>query len=101
MFHYVYLLENGSGEHRYVGYTTDLRTRLAEHNKGKNSSTKPYIPWRIIHYEAYLNEKDAKRREKYLKTSQGMRLLQRMIKEYRYEQKTIYSSRISTTRWTG
>jgi len=47
-------------------------------------STKPYLPWRIIFFEAYRNEKDAKRREKYLKTSQGGRLLKRMLKEYFY-----------------
>ncbi len=46
------------------------------------------MPWKLIHNEAYLNEKDAKRREKYLKTSQGSRLLKRMLKKYFYEQKT-------------
>ena len=44
------------------------------------------MPWRLIHYEAYRNEDDAKRREKYLKTSQGSRLLKRMLKEYFYSQ---------------
>jgi putative endonuclease len=71
----------------YVGYTTDLRKRLQEHNRGLNFSTKPYRPWRLIHFEAYLNENDAKRRENYLKTSQGSRTLKRMLKEYFYSQK--------------
>lgn len=72
----------------YKGYTTDLIRRLKEHNQGLNFSTKSKKPWKIIHYEAYLNEKDAKRREKYLKTSQGMRLIKRGLKEYFYVQKT-------------
>ena len=46
------------------------------------------MPWHLIHYEAYYNEDDAKRREKYLKTSQGSRLLKRMLKEYFYNKKT-------------
>jgi putative endonuclease len=68
----------------YVGYTENLRKRLYEHNQGLNHSTKLYKPWEIIHFEAYRDEKDAKRREKYLKTSQGSRLLKRMLKEYFY-----------------
>ena len=44
-------------------------------------------PWKLIYYEACLNEKDAKRRERYLKTSQGSRLLKARLKEYFYQQK--------------
>ncbi|MDP3740852.1 MAG: GIY-YIG nuclease family protein [bacterium] len=86
MFHYVYVLESSS-VHLYVGTTIDLRKRLSEHNRGLVFSTKPYRPWRLIHYEAYINKSDALRREKYLKTSQGARLLKRMLKEYFYAKK--------------
>lgn len=88
MFYYVYFLESINYPELYIGYTIDLRKRLQEHNCGLNFSTKSYKPWKLIHYEAYLNEKDAKRREKYLKTSQGARLLKRMLKEYFYQKKS-------------
>jgi len=84
MFYYVYVLQSLKNNNLYIGFANDLRKRLQEHNKSLNFSTKSYIPWEIIHYEAYLNEKDARRREKYLKTSQGSRLLKRMLKEYFY-----------------
>lgn len=84
MFSYVYVLESLKHKDLYVGYTNDLNKRIKEHNRGLVFSTKPYLPWRIIFFEAYRNEKDAKRREKYLKTSQGGRLLKRMLKEYFY-----------------
>lgn len=87
MFYYVYIIQSEKNQDLYVGYTTDLKARLERHNKGFNVSTKPYRPWQLIHYEAYRNEDDAKRREKYLKTSQGSRLLKRMLKEYFYSQK--------------
>ncbi len=45
------------------------------------------MPWKLVHYEAYRNEDDAKRRERYLKTNQGSRLLKRMLKEFFYLQK--------------
>ncbi|TRZ64171.1 MAG: GIY-YIG nuclease family protein [Spirochaetia bacterium] len=80
MFHYVYLLESIKHDNLYIGYTSDLKRRLVEYNRGLNFSTKSYKPWRLIHYEAYRNEDDAKRREGYLKTSQGSRLLKRMLK---------------------
>jgi putative endonuclease len=72
----------------YIGYTSDLQKRFKEHNYGMNFSTKPYMPWQLIHYEAYLDKEDAMRREKYLKTSQGSRLLKRMLKEYFYKLKS-------------
>jgi putative endonuclease len=84
MFFYVYVLQSIKTKGLYVGYTSDLQKRLKEHNRGLNFSTKPYMPWQLIHYEAYLNEEDAKRREKYLETNQGSRLLKRMLKEYFY-----------------
>lgn len=87
MFYYVYVLQSIKNNSLYIGYTTNLKKRLQEHNRGVNFSTKPYRPWRLIHYEAYRNEDDAKRREKYLKTSQGSRLLKRMLKEYFYHNK--------------
>ncbi|MEK7195104.1 MAG: GIY-YIG nuclease family protein [Patescibacteria group bacterium] len=87
MFYYVYTLESRKNNNLYVGYTGDLRKRLEYHNSGRNVSTKPYLPWKVIFYEAYLNENDARRREKYLKTSQGARLLKRMLKEYFYDKK--------------
>ena len=71
----------------YVGYTVDLRKRLEKHNSKLNFSTKSAAPWKLIHYSAYLNKNDARRREKYLKTNQGSRLLKRMLKEYFYSEK--------------
>ncbi|PIV44982.1 MAG: excinuclease ABC subunit C [Candidatus Nealsonbacteria bacterium CG02_land_8_20_14_3_00_37_10] len=87
MFCYVYILQSTKNNDLYIGSTKDLKNRLQEHNRGLNFSTKPYRPWQLIHYEAYRNQKDAERREKYLKTNQGARLLKRMLKEYFYEQK--------------
>lgn len=81
-FYYVYVLRNSTKNYLYVGYTEDLKTRLLSHNKGENISTKPYVPLEIIHYEAYKNMQDAKRREGYLKTNRGRTTLMTMLKEY-------------------
>lgn len=54
---------------------------------GTNFSTKFGSPWHIVYVEACLNQKDAQRRESYLKTNQGARLIKRRIKEYLYSQR--------------
>jgi putative endonuclease len=84
---YVYVLESKKDDSLYVGYTNDLVKRFKEHNRGRVHSTKRKIPWILIHYEAYLNSRDTTRRERYLKTNQGARLLKRMLKEYFYDKK--------------
>lgn len=64
---YTYVLQSDKDESLYIGYTSDLSKRIKEHNQGLNISTKKYMPWKIIYYEACLSEIDAERREKYLK----------------------------------
>ena len=81
-FHYVYILHNSSKKFIYVGYSEDLKKRYASHNKGEVTSTKAYLPLDLIHYEAYKNMKDAKRREEYFKTTKGKVTLKLMLKEY-------------------
>jgi len=80
---YVYVLESLRVTGRlYVGYTTDLKARFKKHNSGEVFSTKPYLPWKLIFYEAYVKSSDAKRREIYLKTAKGRTTLKTMLKDY-------------------
>jgi predicted GIY-YIG superfamily endonuclease len=51
--HYVYLLESETfGGPRYIGLTTDLKKRLADHNAGKSRHTSKYMPWKLVTYVA-------------------------------------------------
>jgi putative endonuclease len=79
---YTYIIQSNKNDSLYIGYTSDLKRRLIEHNQGLNLSTKAYIPWKIIYYEACITESDAKRREMYLKTTQGGRMLKLRIRDY-------------------
>ncbi|HEX8974740.1 MAG TPA: GIY-YIG nuclease family protein [Patescibacteria group bacterium] len=82
---YTYILKSKGRTELYVGYTSNLNRRFEEHNQGLNKSTKAFLPWELIYYEACLDIKDAKRREKYLKTTQGRRMLKLRLKEYFYK----------------
>lgn len=79
MFYYVYILQSLENESLYIGYTSDLRRRLQEHNLGQNKATKPFIPYRLIHYEAFLQKRNAVKREEYLKGGYGGRTINKML----------------------
>ena len=78
--YYVYILKMGN-EQLYTGFTKNLKRRMQEHNGGKADSTKRRLPLTLIHYEAYLKESDARRREEFLKKSQGKRYLKLQIRD--------------------
>lgn len=69
--YYVYLLKNKNTGRYYIGYTSDLRRRMREH-----ANKKPLL----VYYEAYLSEKDARKRELKLKQrGQGIRRLKERL----------------------
>ena len=52
--HYVYLLESEAvARERYVGATSNLKQRLAEHNAGKSPHTSKYAAWKLVTYVAF------------------------------------------------
>ncbi|OGG25770.1 hypothetical protein A2960_05035 [Candidatus Gottesmanbacteria bacterium RIFCSPLOWO2_01_FULL_39_12b] len=82
MFFYAYILRSLKNSSLYIGYTSDLKKRFKEHNSGKNSATKPFIPYKLIFYEAFLNRIDAKNREKYLKSGYGRRTIKTLLNRF-------------------
>jgi putative endonuclease len=82
MFYYVYILKSQKNDSLYIGYTTDLRKRFKQHNNGESLATKPFRPYKLIFYEAFLNRIDAKHREEYLKSGFGRRTINKMLKKF-------------------
>jgi putative endonuclease len=82
MFHYVYILESKKDGELYIGCTNDLKKRIKEHNNGLVFSTKLKKPYKVIHYETFLNKKDAFIREKWLKTGWGRNQIKVMLENY-------------------
>ncbi len=81
-YFYVYVLRSVKDMHFYTGYTSDLLSRLAQHNKGAVPSTCLRVPFELAYWEGCLNQQDATRREKYLKTAWGKRYLKTRLKNY-------------------
>lgn len=80
MHYYVYILLSLKDKKFYTGFTTDLKNRLSEHARGLVRSTKDRRPLKLIHYEYFINEKDAKAREVFLKSGFGRNQLRATIK---------------------
>lgn len=78
--YYVYILETvAAPAKRYVGFTSDLRVRLRDHNTGKNSSTAALRPWRLRTYMAFADKKRALAFETYLKSGSGHAFLNKRL----------------------
>jgi len=58
--YYVYCIQHQKKKKLYYGYTYDLRRRIKEHKREDKS-------WKLIYYEAYNSEIDARKREQKLK----------------------------------
>lgn len=87
-FYWVYILESLKDGNKYIGYTNNLKRRIEEHKKGLSFSTKFRLPFKLIYFEGCINEQDAKRREYYLKTTQGRRFLGLRLIQYQRSKKT-------------
>ena len=79
---YVYVLRSASDSGFYIGFSTNLRLRLKQHAEGKSLATAQRGPWKLVYYEAYLNQADALGREKYLKSGAGRKFLKAQLRNY-------------------
>ena len=59
---YVYVLKNSKSAALYYGFSSDLRQRFKQHQEMRK-----HAGWKLIYYEAYLNERDAREHERMLK----------------------------------
>jgi len=79
---YTYIIKSIKDNNCYIGYTSNLRKRLKEHNFKLNKSTKHRTPFKIIYYEAYASKDDAIKREHNLKLrARAFRQLKLRIKK--------------------
>jgi putative endonuclease len=97
---YVYILRSERDSGFYIGFSTNLRARLRQHQDGKSFATKSRGPWKLIYYEAYTEREDAEGREKFLKSGAGRRFLRAQLRQYlkRFPARVRGSDHASTSR---
>jgi len=81
-FYYVYILLSEKDNKHYIGFTSNLEKRFADHNEGKVNSTSYRRPLKLVYFEASLNKYDVIKREKYFKTGFGRRFLKNRLENF-------------------
>jgi len=79
----VYVIQSQVDKRLYKGLAKDIPQRLKEHNSGKNFSTKPYIPWVLVYSKEFVDLKEARNYEKYLKSGSGREFLKKYLENQR------------------
>ena len=75
-----YVLKSDKDGIRYVGSGESADERLRRHNKGDYHFTKGHLPWKIVYREKFETRPEAVRREKFLKSGQGRKFLDSILK---------------------
>jgi putative endonuclease len=78
---FVYVLYSPKLNKRYVGSTNNLDKRIKEHNAGKSKFTKSGIPWTLVHNESLATNSEARKREHFLKSGIGRKLLDEILNQ--------------------
>ena len=76
---YVYVLFSLKDKGFYIGFTANLKSRIAIHTQGNVPATHTRLPIKLIHYEYFINEADAKAREEFLKSGYGRKQLKAIL----------------------
>ena len=77
--YYVYVLLSTKDHNLYTGFTNNLKRRLQEHARGEVLATAHRRPFKLIHYEYYVNKKDVQAREVFLKSVFGRKQLKKSL----------------------
>ena len=74
MSYYVYMLKShGLKSVTYVGYSKDIKKRLALHNSGKGAKFTRGRTWKLIYKEIFNSKSKAISREYYIKKNRTLR----------------------------
>ena len=79
MHYTVYIIYSEKSDKYYTGSCEDLSIRIAQHNAGRNKSTKPGIPWIIKHTEVFNSLKEARAREAQIKKMKSRKYIESLI----------------------
>jgi len=77
--YYVYVLKSKIKNYHYVWMTDNIERRLQQHNQWENKSTKAYLPFKMIYTEKVENSKEAREREKFLKSWVGRKFIKELM----------------------
>ncbi len=82
MKYFCYILLSEKDHRFYFGQTNNLEQRLLQHNSGKSTYTKKFIPWKLIAYKQTDTRKEAMKLERMLKNLKGHSKIPKFIERH-------------------
>ena len=70
----VYVVKSKSGK-MYIGHSENVDARLKKHNRHSSKATRFEDGWKLVHEESFETRSLAMKREKFLKSGDGRRVL--------------------------
>jgi putative endonuclease len=79
-----YVLYSDSYDKIYIGFTSDLTSRIKSHNElSTKGCTVKYRPWILIYHEVFATKQEAMKREKALKSHAGRDFIWQIANKYK------------------
>jgi len=77
---YIYILLSVQHNRYYVGSTKDISRRVAQHNNGRNKSTRSYRPWKLVYSESFQTLAEARQREREIKSWKSRQYMEKTLR---------------------
>lgn len=78
----VYVLRSKKNGKKYVGFTEgSIEERLKQHRSGSTQWTRQNTPFDLVYQEVVADKSTALRRERFFKTGQGRRFIERVSEQ--------------------
>ncbi|MEP6749313.1 MAG: GIY-YIG nuclease family protein [Bacteroidota bacterium] len=74
-----YILYSENFGRYYVGHCADMDARLLRHNLKRVTSTKAFVPWKVVYTESFLTRSEAGAREKAIKNKKSRIYIEKLI----------------------
>jgi putative endonuclease len=81
MKHCIYIIQSEKDQSYYVGYSSDVNSRLTKHNSANSGYTSTKKPWVLVYTEEFDSKTEALRREKQIKRQKSRAYILSLIKE--------------------
>jgi putative endonuclease len=79
MSYITYILYSPKLDKYYTGSCENIAIRINQHNTGRNTSTKPGIPWELKYTETYNTRSEAQSREAEIKKKKSRKYIEWLI----------------------
>jgi putative endonuclease len=76
----MYILYSVEYDRYYVGHCEALESRLSRHNNAAVPSTKKYVPWVLVYFEAFTTRAEASKRVREIKKKKSRKYIEYLVK---------------------